>query len=117
MLPSPQDWEITVEDASAVLAEGEMAIRLIDCREDDEFAYCRIEGAELLPLSRFAEECARRFLDAAEDERPVIVYCHHGMRSLSATHFLRQKGYRQVWSLRGGIDAWSKLIDPSVPRY
>ena len=52
-----------------------------------------------------------------DDERPYIIYCHHGMRSLQATQFLRGKGYANSFSLAGGIDAWSLQIDPEVPRY
>lgn len=116
MLPSENDLEITVEEAATILADEVQEIRLVDCREDDEFQHCRIEGAELVPLSRFAEMAASRLLEIP-DSAPVIVYCHHGMRSMSATQFLRQKGRHRVWSLRGGIDAWSAKIDPTIPRY
>lgn len=116
MLPSEEDFEISVTEAKALLEDGNQDFRLVDCREEDEFQHCRIEGAELVPLSRFAELAASRLLQAP-DATPIIVYCHHGMRSMSATQFLRQKGRLRVWSLRGGIDAWSTEIDPTVPRY
>lgn len=119
MLPPEDTHEIDVDAVAALLGGSDAAtIRLIDCREPDEHALCRIEGADLIPLSRFAEESAHRLPDPTDDSAPaLIVYCHHGMRSLNATRFLRQKGHRRVWSLRGGIDAWSQEIDPSVPRY
>lgn len=119
MFPREDDYEITVEKTAELLKSDDEAAKflLVDCREEDEFAYCHIEGAELIPLSRFAELATARLLPASEDETPIVVYCHHGMRSLSATQFLRQKGRHKVWSLRGGIDAWSNEIDPSVPRY
>ncbi|MEM6910500.1 MAG: rhodanese-like domain-containing protein [Verrucomicrobiota bacterium] len=104
--------EITPLDLAA-LQESADEFRLIDCREDDEWQHCRIEGADLLPLSNFAEETAR--LDDLDAR--LIVYCHHGMRSLQATKFLRNKGFAQTSSLAGGIDAWSREIDPAVPRY
>lgn len=104
-----------VETARLVDSESDVEIRLVDCREEDEFALCRIPGAELIPLSRFAEEGRETLL--SDRTRPVIVYCHHGMRSLQATTFLRQLGHEQVWSMTGGIDAWSREIDPAVPRY
>ena len=75
-----------------------------------------MEGAELFPLSRFPEEATANLLHPG-DERPLIVYCHHGMRSMNATRFLRGKGKEAVWSLAGGIDLWSTQIDPAVPRY
>ena len=116
MLPPVEVLEIGVAEASALLGDDtDPPIRLIDCREDEEFAWCRIEGAELIPLSRFAEEAPVKLL--ADTARPVIVYCHHGMRSLQAAQLLRSRGYDHVWSLAGGINAWSVQIDPEVPRY
>lgn len=113
-LPSPEVYEISVEDLAALLDDPDKpAFQLIDCREEDEFVICRIEGAHLAPLSRFAE--ISHLLVA--DETPIIVYCHHGMRSLNATHYLRQRGHANTWSLAGGIDLWSQKIDPEVPRY
>lgn len=117
MLPSPDDYEISPA-AFAILRHDPDApeVRLIDCREEDEFAHCRIEGAELIPLSRFGEEALRKIVQSG-DPRPVVVYCHHGMRSMHATLFLRQHGKKETWSLAGGIDLWSQQIDPAVPRY
>ena len=88
--------------------------RLIDCREEDEWRLCRIEGAELVPLSSFGELAGHRFTDAEEH---LIIYCHHGMRSQRAALWLRQQGFVRTQSMRGGIDLWSDRIDPSVPRY
>ncbi len=90
------------------------SIRLLDCREEDEHAFCRIDGSVLVPLSRFAEAVADALPEAPV---PVVVYCHHGMRSARAAGYLRDKGHAAVFSLRGGIDAWSREIDPSVPTY
>jgi rhodanese-related sulfurtransferase len=87
---------------------------LIDCREDDEFAIAIIDGAKLVPLSRWEEALGQLQLDASQ---PVVVHCHHGMRSLRATQWLRRNGYPDAQSLSGGIDAWSLEVDPSVPRY
>jgi adenylyltransferase/sulfurtransferase len=113
-LPPRTEIEISPGFLLPFLEAKPSSIRLIDCREEDEFAICNIEGAELIPLSRFAEEAAGKLLN---ETNPVVVYCHHGMRSLQATGFLRNKGIEQVWSLNGGIDRWSLEIDPSVPRY
>jgi rhodanese-related sulfurtransferase len=110
--PDPTTAEISPEATAAWLAEAPAAFQLIDCREPDEWALCRIEGATLIPLSQFAE----RALPALSPDRPVVVYCHHGMRSLRATQWLRHKGVN-AWSLAGGIDAWSEVIDEDVPRY
>lgn len=115
LLPSEEEWEMEPGHLAAIFNDPASPVfRLIDCREEDEFALCRIVTAELIPLSRFAEEAPRRL---EGEPRPLIIYCHHGMRSLRATHFLRQKGFSRVWSLAGGIDRWSDEIDPAVPRY
>lgn len=101
--------EIGVEQVAALLpaiARGE--IDLIDCREDDEWRINRLPGARLVPLSRF---------EATPSGKPAIVYCHHGMRSLRAAAFLRSRGVTDAWSMAGGIDRWSEVIDPDVPKY
>lgn len=111
-MPDPDTAEISPEETAAWLAEAPADFQLVDCRENDEWTLCRIDGATLIPLSRFAELAPSRLAT----DRPIVVYCHHGMRSLRATHWLRAKGHH-AWSLAGGIEAWSDLIDPSVPRY
>lgn len=120
-LPPPDDrLEIDVEELRALLdeataaGEGDRGFTLVDCREEDEFAICRIAGAVLLPLSGFPDNTAGL---RAEPGRPVVVYCHHGMRSQHAALFLREAGVRMTFSLSGGIDAWSRIVDPSTPRY
>lgn len=111
LLPDPEaGMEISparVCELLPAIARGEIA--LIDCREDDEWRFNRIEGARLVPLSGFGA--------APLPEIPAIIYCHHGMRSLRATHHWRSRGHDQVWSMSGGIDRWSAEVDPSVPVY
>jgi len=107
--------EIDPTDVSSLLASpGERTFRLIDCREDSEWQICRLPHAQLVPLSRFGELVPQVFTDT---QARVIIYCHHGMRSLRAAQFLRQSGFAHAQSMRGGIDAWSDLVDPSTPRY
>lgn len=108
----PLPLEVTVEEARDLIAAGQ--VRVIDVREVDEFAICQLPGAELVPLSSFAEQ-GRAKLGASRDR--LLVYCHHGMRSLRATEFLRALGVEDAQSMAGGIDAWSQEIDPSVARY
>lgn len=116
MLPPADEFEINVAGLNALRVSG-LSLRLIDCREQDEFAFNRLEGAELIPLSRFAELAPAKLIGDEAEQTPVVIYCHHGMRSLQATHFLRQRGVEECWSLSGGIDAWSLEIDAQVPRY
>ena len=84
---------------------------LIDCREPWEYEIARIEGATLIPMSRIPQS-----LELIPRNATVVVYCHHGTRSLNVTGWLRQRGI-ETQSLKGGIDRWSLEVDPAVPRY
>ncbi|MDZ4286986.1 MAG: rhodanese-like domain-containing protein [Prosthecobacter sp.] len=106
--------EVSVDDTSYLMGAPGLRPRLIDCREEDEWQICRIEGAELAPLTRFGEEARTRFTDTTEH---LIVYCHHGMRSLRAASWLREHGFAKAQSMRGGIDAWADLVEPKMARY
>lgn len=107
------EWEVTPEDAKALL-EGDDDVLLIDCRTPEEHALARIEGAVLAPLG----ELSSLLEDLREHEsRRLIVYCHHGRRSLQATAVLRRAGFEDVRSMAGGIELWSVRVDPGVPRY
>ena len=87
---------------------------LLDCREREERAVVAIEASTLLPMS----EIQRRAAELEElRERSVVVYCHHGGRSLQVAQWLRQNGYTQAQSMSGGIDQWAIEIDASLPRY
>ena len=110
---NPDKLEISPTELAALRAVH-TAVRLIDCREEDEWQICRIEGAELMPLSKFGELSHLRITDSAEQ---IIIYCHHGMRSQNAAHFLRQKGFPLTWSMDGGIEQWALKIDPTTARY
>ena len=85
---------------------------IIDVREPFEFAIARIPGARLVPLGTL--ESAIPTLDPG---RQVVMLCHHGVRSHAAAELLRSRGFPRVWNLIGGIDAWSREVDPAVPRY
>lgn len=84
---------------------------LLDVRQPEEYATARIEGAVLIPLG----ELPGRLAELPKD-RPVVVMCHHGMRSAHAVHHLREAGIDAL-NLAGGIDAWSRDVDPKVPLY
>lgn len=116
ILPAPeQTWEVTPEAvAEWVRLPRDQRPRLIDCREEDELAICQIPGNEWFPLDHFPFAGEKLTADAA---RGMVIYCHHGMRSLRAAAFLRASGVENAFSMKGGIDAWSRRIDPEVPRY
>lgn len=105
-----ESFEIGPRELAAALARGETT--LIDVREPHEYEIAHIEGARLIPLGRLPESLGE--LDTSEE---IILHCHTGERSRRALEFLRQAGFRKLKNLRGGIDAWSREVDPAVPRY
>ncbi|MBU6236876.1 MAG: rhodanese [Planctomycetes bacterium] len=87
---------------------------LLDCRETDEYQTANIQPSHLAPLSQWPP--APDIIEAMHGNQ-VVVYCHHGGRSLRAASWLRQNGFPDALSMAGGIDLWSRVVDPSVPRY
>ena len=108
----PTYQNLTPAEVKAKLDRGD-AFRLIDVREPHEYAYARIEGSELLPLSR-----AQEWVGDLPDDQELVFMCHHGSRSAQVAGYLAsQRGLANVANMLGGIDEWSRLIDPGVPRY
>jgi adenylyltransferase/sulfurtransferase len=103
-------FEIGPRELAAALEHGETT--LIDVREPHEFEIAHIEGASLIPLGCLPERLGE--LDSSEE---IVLHCHTGERSRRALELLRQSGFRKLKNLRGGIDAWSREVDPEVPRY
>jgi rhodanese-related sulfurtransferase len=105
--------QIHPEALAGKLAAGD-PVYLLDVREPWEFANCHLPNSVLIPLGE---------LPARIDEvdpppgAAIVVYCHHGIRSLSGAAILEMRGFAEALSLSGGIDAWSVLVDGSVPRY
>lgn len=100
-----------MEEARELLA-GDAPPQLLDCRQPFELGLCRLDGAAHIPLMEIPE----RALGELDRDRPVLVFCHAGVRSINAAVMLEQLGFTAM-SMRGGIDAWSVRIDPTVPRY
>ena len=105
--------EISVQEASALL-KTQPAPGLLMCAKPMNSPSAKAECAELLPLSSFTQNFAARLPDKAQK---ILLYCHHGMRSLRAAEYLSSIGYTDVKSITGGIDKWSLEIDPEVARY
>lgn len=103
-------------DVTAVkkLLDSETEILLLDCREQSEFDHCKIGGSTLIPMSQIPDRVAD--LEPFKD-KPLIVHCHHGGRSLRVVQWLRENGFLTAQNMTGGIDVWSQKIDKSVPRY
>jgi len=85
---------------------------LIDVREPEEIAVAALPAARVYPLSR-----AEEWIDSLPMDRPLVIFCHHGIRSMHVARVLVDRGYRNITNLAGGIDLWSAQVDPSVPRY
>ncbi len=113
-MPDLPPLEISVQDTQRLLAEEGAELRLIDVRDPEEYAHCRLPLAELIPLATLPNDAVAKLPDKAAH---ILVYCHHGMRSLRAVDYLRQLGYTNARSVAGGIDRWSHEIDPTTPTY
>lgn len=114
MLKQMMNYEISNRDLKTILADGgEKECVLLDVREPWEHETARLEGSILIPIGDLPG-LAEQKLDR---DAHIVAICHHGVRSLSATAWLRDHGFEQAQSLRGGIDAWATDIDATVPRY
>jgi rhodanese-related sulfurtransferase len=106
------DLELTPEQAKALLTAPNPPV-LLDVREPWEVETASIAGATNIPMG----DVPARAHQELDDESPILVMCHHGARSLSVAAWLRQQGFDKAQSVSGGIDAWSRSIDPTIPRY
>ena len=106
------DYEITPEEVKSKLDQGE-GFTLLDVREPWEFETAHMDGAKLLPMG----DIPSRAHQELDPEEHIVVVCHHGVRSMNVTAWLRQQGFEKAQSMRGGIDAWSRVVDGNVPTY
>lgn len=102
--------ELSVRELKEKMDNGE-PLKLVDVREPDEADICEI-GGELIPMGSILQR-----LDDIPEDKPVVFHCKSGKRSEKVVEKLEQMGYENVYNLGGGILAWSKEIDPSVPQY
>jgi adenylyltransferase/sulfurtransferase len=116
IMPAPENMthpdEVTVHDMRQALENPALNIKVVDVRETDEYEFANVKGTILLPLSEFTE----RFTELDPNQQ-YYLHCKAGVRSLKALNFLRQHGFTHLKSVKGGINAWSDEIDPSLPRY
>lgn len=85
---------------------------LLDVREDDEVALCALPGHRHIPMNLIPLRH-----NELPDDVPIVLYCHHGIRSLNSARYLAEAGFDDLYNLSGGIDAWARDIDPDMARY
>ena len=107
---SPQIRQLSATDLKALLESGTV-IEFVDVRTGQERAIARIESSRLL------DQAYHDALLLLDRETPIVFQCHHGIRSQHAAEYFQGHGFTNLYNLRGGIDAWSLFVDPSVPRY
>ena len=110
-MPTPRPPEIDVQALDRMAEDGADYV-ILDIREAGEVGVCAIEGSLHVPMGQIPYS-----LDTIPRDRDLIVLCHHGVRSWHAMNWLRGNGYDRAISLRGGIDAWAKVIDPAMATY
>ncbi len=111
--------ELTVQEVAEKRRAG-VPFLWLDVREPVEWTAARIDAAGILtaPLSELAERQLDALPEAVLDrEAEIVVFCHHGVRSVQVVAWLRQQGWKRVYNMAGGIDAWAREIDPSVGSY
>lgn len=104
--------QLTVRELKDRLAApGEPPV-LLDVREGWELNICALPGAVHIPMGQIPAR-----LDELDPRRETVVVCHHGVRSLRVAHFLESRGFRNLYNLQGGVDAWAREIDPAMHKY
>ena len=107
------EWQLSAAEVAEWI-KSEIPPRLLDVRELEEHEFAHLPGSRLIPVGQLPFRLAE-IADWKDEE--IVVYCHHGVRSLHAIGILHQAGFNRLKNLAGGIDAWSLDVDDSVPRY
>ena len=106
------DFEISAGQVKSMLKRGD-TFTLLDVRERWELEKARLESSKNIPMG----DVPTRANQELDPDEHIVVVCHHGVRSLSVTNWLRQQGFEKVQSMRGGIDGWARTVDPKMPLY
>jgi molybdopterin/thiamine biosynthesis adenylyltransferase/rhodanese-related sulfurtransferase len=109
-LPMNPD-EVSVQDMKRALDDAKLGIQVVDCREPNEYAAAHIPGVMFLPLSELQLR-----MDELDPEQTYYIHCRSGGRSMKLVQFLKQKGFKNVKSVAGGIHAWADAFDPGMPK-
>ncbi len=103
---------LTAEQLKDYLETADPKPVLLDVREPWEYKVAHLSDSILIPMRQLPSS-----LNALDPNQEIVVICHHGMRSCSVARYLEQNEYQNVINLQGGIDAWAKTVDPSMPKY
>jgi rhodanese-related sulfurtransferase len=103
---------ISASGLAELLKQSPDSVLLLDVREPDERETARIEPSLHIPMGELSDR-----IGEIPKGRRLVVYCHHGTRSMMVGVYLAGQGFPDVENLSGGIDGWSRDVDPSVPRY
>lgn len=103
--------QLAVSQLADFINENPQTI-LLDVREDSEVAICQLSGSLHIPMNLIPLK-----YNELPDDTPIVVYCHHGIRSLNVARYLEHVGFEELYNLSGGIDAWAKTIDPHMAQY
>ena len=109
-MPEAPIRQLSAPELKALIESG-TPVELVDVRTDQERALARIDGSRLL------DQAYHEALLRMDRSTPIVFQCHHGIRSQQAAEYFRREGFGNLFNLQGGIDAWSRLVDASVPRY
>ncbi|MBO0348766.1 rhodanese-related sulfurtransferase [Phormidium pseudopriestleyi FRX01] len=112
----PRLAQISVQEFADRLSSTPSGLQLIDVREPHEVEIAAIPEFTILPLSEFSQWSGEIYKHL-DPEKETLVLCHHGIRSAQMCQWLQTQGFTQVKNISGGIDAYSQLVDPTVPRY
>jgi rhodanese-related sulfurtransferase len=105
--------QISAPELAAWLADAKRERpQLLDVREPWEYEKARIQGARLVPMGEVAKRLAE-----IDHDKDIVAICHHGGRSAQVAMFLEKAGFKKMHNLVGGVDAWSRTVDPTVPLY
>jgi len=104
--------QLTARELSALLQSDAPTPQLLDVREPWEVGICRLDGIIHIPMRQVPAA-----LDKLDPQRPLVVICHHGIRSQQVALYLDHHGFRQVLNLQGGIDAWAHDVEPTMRTY
>jgi rhodanese-related sulfurtransferase len=104
--------QLNARDLSQRLNDGDDNLVVLDVREPGEISTASLPGTLNIPMREIPAR-----VDELPKDKDIVVMCHHGMRSMQVAGFLVQRGFKNIYNLSGGIDAWSREVDPKIPLY